>query len=462
MVPSLPKFSISIFAFSSFSQLPQVHRPFSIHPLHTLPQFNNNQNMEKAHLNKPAKPNTLTSLLTAQYSDLNNRTTQADSFIQKLEAIVYNKLDNYRDESEMKYSKLREKQITQEQEKRLEEEISRKLSSVDQILGKARAKIDPSILKIDDEEYKRVGAGQKEKVREGIDLFRVYTDDSKLKSKNATISQLREVKKGCREQMKEMAQKEEAIRARLSKRFSKLGQMNKQVKGGFQGEIEELTSLCYSVVESRIAQKACESIVQAPFTQQYIKEATQRQGPEQKQFYDYYALWVLNKRLGDNLSIFTKHQNHFKASLPQHIVILKNTFIPGQTLTQQLKPIQKALDFQHALILCETELYEAYKQALKQTKLNPIGDLMTKVLQNKDLGQVQGLCKAIIDALGEYEEGRLSNQLLQQALQLELGSQPKLDLQELLRLKELIKLIGVRHSGKLKRSMIIYQLPTSH
>jgi hypothetical protein len=39
----------------------------------------------------------------------------------------------------MKYQKLWEKQMTEEQEKRLEEEIMKKLSNIDKVLNKAKA-----------------------------------------------------------------------------------------------------------------------------------------------------------------------------------------------------------------------------------------------------------------------------------------------------------------------------------
>ena len=54
---------------------------------------------------------------------------------------MYRELDNCRDETLLKYKKVKDKQMSIEQEKKLEEEIARRLSSVDQILNKAKAKM---------------------------------------------------------------------------------------------------------------------------------------------------------------------------------------------------------------------------------------------------------------------------------------------------------------------------------
>lgn len=53
-------------------------------------------------------------------------------------------LENVRDENELKYKRLREKQLSIEQEKRLEEEINKKLSVVNEILNKAKVALPQS------------------------------------------------------------------------------------------------------------------------------------------------------------------------------------------------------------------------------------------------------------------------------------------------------------------------------
>ena len=58
-----------------------------------------------------------------------------------IESTIFRALDNFRDESELKYKKVKDKQLSIEQERKLEEEIARRLSSVDQILNKAKAKM---------------------------------------------------------------------------------------------------------------------------------------------------------------------------------------------------------------------------------------------------------------------------------------------------------------------------------
>ncbi len=58
-----------------------------------------------------------------------------------IESTIYRPLDNFRDENELKYKKVKDKQLSIEQERKLEEEIARRLSSVDHILNKAKAKM---------------------------------------------------------------------------------------------------------------------------------------------------------------------------------------------------------------------------------------------------------------------------------------------------------------------------------
>jgi transposase len=58
-----------------------------------------------------------------------------------LETTIYQKLINYRNEADMQYQKMRERQLSEEQEKRLEEEIMRKLSTINMVLNKAKEKI---------------------------------------------------------------------------------------------------------------------------------------------------------------------------------------------------------------------------------------------------------------------------------------------------------------------------------
>jgi hypothetical protein len=53
-------------------------------------------------------------------------------------------LENVRDENELKYKRLRDKQLSIEQEKRLEEEINKKLSVVNEILNKAKVALPQS------------------------------------------------------------------------------------------------------------------------------------------------------------------------------------------------------------------------------------------------------------------------------------------------------------------------------
>lgn len=98
-----------------------------------------------------------------------------------------------------------------EQERKLEEEIARRLSSVDQILNKAKAKmsafqIDNGMVQEEEEEKTKKVKSKSVKPEENtkIDLYRVFVEDHKLKTKNASINNLRDFKKECRDQIKEL------------------------------------------------------------------------------------------------------------------------------------------------------------------------------------------------------------------------------------------------------------------
>jgi hypothetical protein len=65
----------------------------------------------------------------------------------------------------------------------------------------------------------------------------------------------------------------------------------------------------------------------------YINELTNSKGgPEVKLFYDYYALWVINKKVTEHLFKVKEASNIVTIDTPQHISLLKNTF--NQTLTK--------------------------------------------------------------------------------------------------------------------------------
>jgi hypothetical protein len=82
----------------------------------------------------------------------------------------------------MRYKRLQEKELSREQERRLLEEINRKMSGVDLVLSKARAQMETMSvldeekeLKEEIEEEKKGSAACTESGKAGkLDLFRVY------------------------------------------------------------------------------------------------------------------------------------------------------------------------------------------------------------------------------------------------------------------------------------------------
>ena len=99
--------------------------------------------------------------------------------------------------------------MSEEQEKKLEEEIMRKLSTIDQVLNKAKAKGVMMVEEGDSQEEVKgiVSKRREEKAKEeekGIDLSRVFMDDSELKTKSPAMIKLRKIKKECKDQMREV------------------------------------------------------------------------------------------------------------------------------------------------------------------------------------------------------------------------------------------------------------------
>jgi homoserine trans-succinylase len=152
-----------------------------------------------------------------------------------LETTIYQKLINYRNEADMQYQKMRERQLSEEQEKRLEEEIMRKLSTINMVLNKAKEKIQ---IMGHDEQQEEVKGLAKDKNKDEsseakLDLHRVFVDDNDNKTKSQAISKWKDIKKDGRAKIKELEKQEEALRLRVERRAKKFGVMakNARIKG---------------------------------------------------------------------------------------------------------------------------------------------------------------------------------------------------------------------------------------
>ena len=64
-------------------------------------------------------------------------------------------------------------------------------------------------------------------------------------------------------------------------------------------DLEDISSMCQAVVARVDASQEQEKIVHCEMTKMYMKELKSGMGPEAKLFYDYYALWVINKRVSE-------------------------------------------------------------------------------------------------------------------------------------------------------------------
>jgi hypothetical protein len=194
-----------------------------------------------------------------------------------LETTIYQKLSNYRNEADMQYQKMRERQLSEEQEKRLEEEIMRKLSTINMALNKAKEKIQ---IMSHDEQQEEVKGLTKFKDDSGdakLDLHRVFVDDNDNKFKSQAISEWKDIKRDGRAKLKELEKQEEALRLRVKRRAKKFGVMakNARIKGDTDvkgAEIEELNQVCQAVVQREGARQEQEKIVQSEMTKMYLKE----------------------------------------------------------------------------------------------------------------------------------------------------------------------------------------------
>jgi len=193
-----------------------------------------------------------------------------------LETTIYQQLSNYRNEADMQYQKMRERQLSEEQEKRLEEEIMRKLSSINMVLNKAKEKIQIMSHDEQHEEVKGLTKIKDDSSDAKLDLHRVFVDDNDNKIKSQAISKWKDIKKDGRAKLKELEKQEEALRLRVERRAKRFGVMakNARIKGpDIKGtEIEELNQVCQAVVQREGARQEQEKIVQSEMTKMYLKE----------------------------------------------------------------------------------------------------------------------------------------------------------------------------------------------
>ena len=74
--------------------------------------------------------------------------------LQLEKSAIYGSLENFKEEKEMEYKKLKSKEISQKQEKALEEEINKKLGGIDAILKKAN-QANPALFQGDAEKAQK-------------------------------------------------------------------------------------------------------------------------------------------------------------------------------------------------------------------------------------------------------------------------------------------------------------------
>ena len=105
---------------------------------------------------------------------------------------------------------------------------------------------------VEEEEKKQKSTAKSVEPEESqkIDLYRVFVDDQTLKTKNASINKLRDIKKEGRDQIKELDAQQAIIRERHQRKARKIGIAAKIAasKGPQRSDpIPELTTVCKAV-----------------------------------------------------------------------------------------------------------------------------------------------------------------------------------------------------------------------
>ncbi|CDW77404.1 UNKNOWN [Stylonychia lemnae] len=495
-------------------------------------QFNNQQQSE------------LQIHLANNYQSLQLRNQRSTYLCEELENIIYNKLDNYRDETEYKYKKLKQKQLSLEQEKKLEEEINKKLSGLDKILNKALS-INPSIFTNGQHEEEKIvnqensshnqkpekstilrgkkpilsssqaqqktvkgtvvknsnqdnqasivstlTAMQEEPEEQSLDLYRIYRNDNEIKTKSQALTKIRDLKKQCRDQVKSLMQQEDTIKSKCDRKLKKLTQLSRLARSKYQIEVNaqqqknqeyeliEINQLCANVVEHQKKLESGSLIIKSGILENKLNQFQNAQRNISQQFYDYYALWVLNKRLSETQEGIKRTKVFIIQNIEVQRDLFKNTFIIDQTLSLVPKKTQTNEEIQnHILEQCEDELLELYKESLKSLKAKPINvetvsvdQLLNSILNNKQLLGLQKKIREILSCLDMIEDFDVQSNTLDYAIKMlqggfnALGNSGNGKNAGIKVLQELIRAVGVRqnalgsnNSTKMKYNLIIYQ-----
>lgn len=150
---------------------------------------------------------------------------------------LYGQLENCRNESELKYKQLVQKQVSAEEEKKMEKKIQQKLGGIDAILQKA-AKVNPNIFS--DEEAKAAALTiqkttqiiEESKQKKDTSLTNIFLKELK---KSGQQDSVKPILRKTKEEVKALVRKREAARnSALKSMKQKLS--SKQVITVFQSD----------------------------------------------------------------------------------------------------------------------------------------------------------------------------------------------------------------------------------
>ena len=134
---------------------------------------------------------------------------------------LYGQLENFKEQKTLAYKRLKAKEVSEEQERKLVEEIQRKFGGIDLVLSKA-AKANPSLAGLDDEAAKQTEdtvtqlKEERKQNDESIESAESLIQQSLLKSvqRSSSSSNIKQLLKSTRTEIKTMERARDAAKSR--------------------------------------------------------------------------------------------------------------------------------------------------------------------------------------------------------------------------------------------------------
>ena len=150
-----------------------------------------------------------------------------------------------------------------------------------------------------------------------------------------------------------------------------------------------------------------ETLVKSQLAQSYLQELlkAEKDTPAEKKFYDYYALWIISKRLKD-------------MNTSSKIEMLTSRLVPGKNLRKASDDDSPRDEGEEGILrLCEDELFKVYKECIKRNKGASGENLEDLVLGERRLLDTQKKIKDVLKCLDAYNDSLLQAGLLKIAIE---------------------------------------------